>query len=394
MRVGIAVDLYHNIKEFSYGVNSGIGGTQYTTLILAILLRSKYDVTIFCDQEFNLDGINVEKRSQIKKLSPEDVIIFPTSAYRSDISETRARIIPWSHNNNDKVLDIVSEIAYSIVILSDIHYDLLRWHPASSKMTVIPNPFTPSLYDYSDEFEDYVVYMGALVPGKGFHYYAKFSDQFLRGRNTKLYVIGGSRIYGQQRESMGELGVTSESYERTFLPYVEKLVEAGQIVFTGVLGPECFTLARKAKLGLVNPTGRTEVFPMVNLELMSLGVPSIGGYHLGNVETLYPDERLHIHRPAQIPDKINWLLDNPHFLKEMRPKARKYAETKVDMNRMMGLWSQLIEGVGKKESHPLSRPYSIDCKIPIYVLSKLGLRMKFDNSLGRLILRLHSFLSY
>jgi glycosyltransferase involved in cell wall biosynthesis len=374
MRVVFPADVY-NISSFDPALpNPGIGGTTYITLVLASALAQTYNVSILTDSELRVPGLQIQPRRVLKDLSDRDVVVCSLNNYSEDIETSRARLVLWAHNTFDPKLDRAARRAERIVVLSGPQYDHLRWHIAAPKMQIIPHPFDASIYEYENEVEDYIVYLGALVPAKGFHHYARHMGAVLNGRRTKLLVIGGSLTYG--REASGRLGVTTQEYEEEFWAHVAPFVAAKQVEFLGNLGLEKLSLIRRAKLALTNPTGSSETFCLSNLECMAMGTPVMGGFHKGMTATLYPDSRLTFLRTREIPGKINALLDNSPLLARFRPRVRAHAESKSDVPAVVAAWSEVF-GRTAIPAYPLSQPHWIDMKVPIYLASILGIRGAF-----------------
>ena len=64
-----------------------------------------------------------------------------------------------------------------------------------------------------------VVYMGALVEGKGFSELCSIWPSIINEvPNATLLVLGSGSLYG--RIKLGPLGIAEESYERKFASYI------------------------------------------------------------------------------------------------------------------------------------------------------------------------------
>jgi glycosyltransferase involved in cell wall biosynthesis len=379
-----------NLRDFDYRApNPGIGGTWYACLEIMQRLAARHKVYWHSTNQLALEGVERVPRGERTELfRDEDVVIYPVSALREEMLALRGRHVPWLHNLNDPRLDVLYRRAERIVLVSSQHYDALRWHRAAPKMYVIQNPFDASMYDYRAQHEDYIVYLGALTEGKGFHLYADVMADALQGLQTKLYVVGGSMTYGIRPG--GGLGVAQEEYESRFLPPIRRLVEEQRIVFKGNLGLERLALIAGAKLALINPTGRTETYGYSGLECMACGVPVAGGYHFGLIETLYDDEDLKLHSVAQIKPKLTRLLRNPEHLQELRPKVRAFAERMSNIDEVLNRWEQLFTGNVAKQPL-LSKHYFVDQKIPKLLIDLAHLNMEFKDidRLRRLARRSH-----
>jgi glycosyltransferase involved in cell wall biosynthesis len=340
-------------------------------------LAARHKVYWHSANDLSLDGVEKIPRGQrLELFGGEDLVIYPVSALREEMLALPGRHIPWLHNLNDPRLDIVYRRAERIVLVSSQHYDALRWHRAVKKMYVIQNPFDASMYQFQSEFEDYIVYLGALTEGKGFHLYADAMPDALHGLQTKLYVVGGSMTYGIAPG--GGLGVAESKYESRFLPPIRRLVDEGRVVFKGNMGLERLALIAGAKLALINPTGRTETYGYSGLECMACGVPVAGGYHFGLIETLFDDEDLKLHSVAQIKPKLTRLLRNPERLAALRPQVRSFSEQMSNIDQVLDRWERLI--AGRVDKQPLlSKHFFVDQKIPKLLIDLAHLNIEFKD---------------
>ena len=201
-----------NLKAFDYRLaNPGIGGTWYACLQIMQRLAARHKVYWHTATTLAIEGVEQVPRGQgLSLIGARDMVIYPVSALQDGMLELPGRHIPWLHNLNDPRLDVVYRRAEKIVVVSSQHYDALRWHRAARKMYVIQNPFDASMYRYNADSEDYIVYLGALTEGKGFHLYADALGDAMDGLNTKLHVVGGSMTYGIAPG--GGLGVAEAKY--------------------------------------------------------------------------------------------------------------------------------------------------------------------------------------
>ena len=365
-----------NLKSFDYRLpNPGVGGTWYACLEIMQRLAARHKVYWHSASDLALEGVEKVSRGQRQELfGASDLVIYPVSALREGMLALPGRHMPWLHNLNDPRLDDVYRRAERIVVVSSQHYDALRWHRAAKKMYVIQNPFDASMYQYQGASEDYMVYLGALTAGKGFHHYAEALDDVLEGLQTKLYVIGGSMTHGIAPS--GGLGVAECGYENRFFPPIRRLVEDKRIIFRGNMGLERLPLIAGAKLALINPTGRTETYGYSGLECMACGVPVAGGYHYGLIETLFEDEDLKLHSVADIKPKLVRLLRNPERLAALRPQVRSYSEQMSNIDRVLDRWERAFAGTIEKQGL-LSKRYFVDHKIPKLLIDLGHLNFEF-----------------
>ena len=117
-----------------------------------------------------------------------------------------------------------------------------------------------------------VVYVGSLVPYKGFHLLAQAWPQILKCvPDAELYVIGSGKLYNE-KNSLGKWKLAESSYEELFMPY---LVNGSQIIpsvhFMGVMGKSKEEILLKSRVGVPNPSGITETFCLSAVEMQMCG---------------------------------------------------------------------------------------------------------------------------
>ena len=140
----------------------------------------------------------------------------------------------------------------ALVCVGKEQYDFLMDSPVHDKIVHIDNGVhvascSPGALTYKDS--RLVVYLGALVPQKGFQILAAAWPEILkRVQDARLSVIGSAKIYDEDAK-LGPLGVAEERFERDFL--LPHLADAAgkvhpSINFHGQLGREKYQILRKA----------------------------------------------------------------------------------------------------------------------------------------------------
>src|SRR6202035_206908 len=106
--------------------------------------------------------------------------------------------------------------------------------PCHYKSTyIVPGFYVTPRSNGSNVKERRAVYVGSLVPQKGFHRLARLWPRIRRACPTaELDVIGSSRAY-QPNEQMGALGVASRSYENLILRYLRNDPAKYGVIFHG-----------------------------------------------------------------------------------------------------------------------------------------------------------------
>jgi len=167
------------------------------------------------------------------------------------------RIVYVGKETNDLMRDDISFLR-SDYIFNCIHLDKNR----ISQAKLYPNKKRGHI----------VVYMGSLVPLKTFHVLAELWPRILkRVPDAQLYVVGNGKVYGDN-VSLGKYGIAEESYENLFMPYLTcngKILDS--VHFMGALGEEKNDILLQAKVGVPNPTGKSETFCICAVEMQAMG---------------------------------------------------------------------------------------------------------------------------
>ena len=136
-----------------------------------------------------------------------------------------------------------------------------------------------------------VVYMGAVIPSKGLHLLAKAWPEVKKTvTDAELFVIGNGNLYSRNKETtnLGPLGLAESDYEKMFSKYItenNKLIEG--IHLLGVLGKEKYDVLAEMKVGVPNPSGRTETFCICAVEMQMMGARIVSKRCAGYLDTVY-----------------------------------------------------------------------------------------------------------
>lgn len=285
--VGESVDAREVVKG-----NPGVGGTQYCMLELAHYLnqQSHYKVTIFASRTYVLErGLEFIKISGDNTLCETiqsmrfDILIlsqFRNRALEHDIAKMNCKVVVWSHNylysDFCNFINNTSNVKANVFVGKQ-QYDRYIDHDVIKKSTYIYNMFfdnSPHLERHNDSKT--VVYMGALVEGKGFAELCSIWPDIIKEvPDAQLLVMGSGALYGDAK--MGTYGLADQAYEDKFIKNITdkdgKLVPS--VHFLGVVGEGKTDLFRKASVGVVNPSGRTETFGMGVVEMAEAKLPVV-----------------------------------------------------------------------------------------------------------------------
>ena len=279
--------------------NPGIGGTEYSILLLAQVYKEVYpkdEVMLFATKEGMLPKVDaveimINPMEIYKKFKQNQADLLVISAvYRGEplsqkffemIEMNKIKTIFWGHNFY--LNDFCNRIANCNYVKANVfvgrqQYDRYLDHKIIKKSTYIYNMYQSPVYERRKENTNHVVtYIGSLVPLKGFHVLAQSWKRIIAEvPDAKLNVVGSGKLYGRNSK-LGKYGIADEAYEKQFMP--ELTEDNGRIMssvqFLGVLGAEKGEVIQKTCVGIVNPTGRTETFGISALDFESLGVPVV-----------------------------------------------------------------------------------------------------------------------
>ena len=179
----------------------------------------------------------------------------------------------------------------ALVCVEYEQHELSRDSAIQSKLTYIVNPFFLdgfALDEPPNEEPFLVVYLGALVPQKGFHRLARVWPKVVEQLpEAQLAVIGSGSLYDHS-QVMGKYGIAEQEYEKLIVGYLsdENGVLDSSVNFLGKLGIEKKQWLYKAAIGIANPTGHTENCPGSALEFQACSTPIVSGSYYGLLDTV------------------------------------------------------------------------------------------------------------
>lgn len=276
--------------------NPGIGGTEWLFVAVSSLLANRDNeietvlyTTVSGAFPVGIDNVVVKDLSEAIELADSsgfDYLVVKHLADniisgRLDVRTKHLQIICWCH-----VFVCHWELDYyaqnhlisKVVFVGREMYDLYRDHKIYQKATYIYN-CVPSgnaremvqKVPYHSR-RNVVVYVGSLVPFKGFHLLAQAWPQIIEEvPDAEMYVIGSGKLYDKNSQ-LGEWGIAEESYENSFMSF---LTQSGKIIpsvhFMGVMGEDKKEILLKSKVGVPNPSGITETFCLSAVEMQMHG---------------------------------------------------------------------------------------------------------------------------
>ena len=153
-----------------------------------------------------------------------------------------------------------------------------------------------------------VVYIGSLIPSKGFHLLAKAWNVIIKEvPEAQLYVIGSGKLYGRGRK-LGKWNIADDQYEEEFMPY---LTSGGKVLpsvhFLGIMGDEKYDILSECKVGVPNPSGVSKTFGYTAVEMEFMDCEVVTIKCPGYLDTVCKKENLY-DNPDDLADKVISLL--------------------------------------------------------------------------------------
>ena len=275
------------------------------------------------------------------------------------------KIIVWCHNfveTKDWNFYAKSHLIERVIAVSREQSDAYRDHRLYLKTdwifncVVIPDNYLKNLTPNPNR-DPIVTYIGAIIPGKGFHLLARAWPKVLQEiPNAELYVIGNGGLYGGHVE-FGKWQLAEKSYENSFMGFLTKENQLlPSVHLMGVLGNEKFDILRRTKVGVPNPSGLTETFCNSGVEMQMTGAVIASRRCIAYMDTVYNGTL--VKDPNQLAKAI---------IKELRSKEDRYAETRkyieenFSPNVVVAQWEKLfLEAIpNSKKLHatlPLTNP--------------------------------------
>ena len=290
--------------------NPGMGGTEYMIIIIAYLLSMRDNGLRISIYGLNkLSGIGTLEFHVVESLESAIVnamtdgcecLIFKhhSSYINKGVFEKKnlfLKLIPWCHNivyETDLDYYAYTPSIYKIIYVSKEQLDLYRDHKSFYKSIYIYNcvnthgVFQRVCANPILNRKNVVTYMGSIIPVKGLHWLAEvWKDVLKEVPDAELYVIGSGKLYDNNQE-LGPYNIAESSYENKIMPYFSKngMINSN-IHFMGILGNEKTDILLKTKVGVPNPSGRTETFCLSSVEMQLYGASVVIGNSPGAVET-------------------------------------------------------------------------------------------------------------
>lgn len=368
--------------------NPGCGGTEYMSVAIPFFIRKNGQDTVepilFTEYPGNLPS-NISQipsgdlKGALNKAIEANCSYFvykPSQSNHEEIkmvidtvSGTNIGVITWLQltPTNNILMTIANHPAFkAVVCVEHEQFDSIRDHPVFRKALVIPNAI--SLVPYKKfgrlpiaDRELQIVYLGSLVPQKGFSRLAKAWPQVIKSvPDASLMVIGSGKLYNE-RQSLGKWGVATEAFEKKWIrPYLSSKNgdPIPSVKFLGVLGEKKIEYLMNSRIGIVNPVGRTETFCISAIELQAAGTPAIGGAYGGLFDTIQNGKTGYlVKNNYALSSRIIQLLKNDQLAQIMSDNAVAFIERKYEISRVAQYWLELFSklDIGDRELSNLKR---------------------------------------
>ncbi len=358
--------------------NPGIGGTEFEFLLIAqALARRNPDIRVSLIAPLKL------RVNAVRQLTSDDtpdalrrlcrregvtVLVMESrvdSEYLEVFRNENVRLILWAHcfTSRERIREIERNPAVrQLVCVGHEQLEMLRDHDVFSKATFIYNcvpvpEFLPKMVKQHpfEEREPIVAYLGSLHYMKGFHLLAAAWRRIRAAvPGATLHVLGGT-----SGETLGPCGIASPKYESQFVQHLlesdGKLMDS--VVFHGNVGKEKWEMLCRAKVGVPNPSGRSETFCLSLIEMLLGGarVTTIASPTARDVSP-FPEDLYR--KPEKLADSVIALL--------LAERAPDYEATVKLLTERFGLvsvlarWRECLFAVAE------DRPVFPDEKLVVY----------------------------
>lgn len=353
--------------------NPGIGGSEYCFVMLMyhLSLDQQYEMVCYHLKHNQLpprvsERIVESEVQAIENASKDkvDVFIIRSPAERSvfaAIDHFKVNTISWAHNyliGESVRLHQQSEYIKRVVFVGRQQYDRYIDCTLIHKSAYIFNMVSEPARRRNANPRNHVTYTGNLIFDKGFHILARcWKDILKRVPDAELHVIGSVKIYDEKSE-IGKYGIAEPDYEKLFMPYLTD--QAGNVLpsvqFHGALGAEKSKIYEETKVGVVNPSARTETFGLSAVEMSLLGIPVCTRGKNGLLDTVVHGQTgLLSNTPMGLTKNIVRLLKDDALNNSLGENAIAYAQ-RFAPERITEEWKQVINDVHNNIAPKYVRP--------------------------------------
>lgn len=350
-RPGVAVE--------SESSNPGLGGAEFEAIQLAFALeRSRRLESVSLWMPLNKVELGPSRISQIPSTNgaPSDgrtvLITSCSELLKLPRSLTRGlKIIAWSHHPHDETIRKVAKehnIAAVVSVGQYAYHSNQTWAPRSHVMLrnlISPLGIAPEgSFTARSELGNFTIgHISSLHPSKGFsaisRAWPKIHKEFPEAR---LEVIGGRSLYGDT-ENHPLIPMDYSQGEAVLRNLGESI---STVHFLGRIDDGVDKVMARWRLGLLNPSGKSEADPASFKDMARAGVPVLAGYDYGLSDFLHDFPDLRIRREDQIADRAISLLRDEQKLSRISKELIRFAGRLVENNKQIEAgWLQLLLAV-------------------------------------------------
>ena len=346
--------------------NPGCGGTEYLFAALpsylATLEAHKYQILIIANHVGRLPGNvrslrarSIEDAAHRAKDEGCGLFVYrprrhPQTSFLSLIDRLQLSTVAWAHITPIEIhLRALAKSTYvkAVICVGREQHDLAWDTPIWPKLTCITNGFDVDGFRLANppaKDPSLVVYLGALVPQKGFHLLARAWPRILRRHpEARLAVIGSGALYGAAE--LGPWGVAAPDYEVQFAPHLAGADRRphSSVSFLGGLGLEKKEWLYRASVGIPNPTGQTENCPGSALEFQACGTAVVSAARFGLFDTVRDRETGLLGRGENdLVNNICALLDDPARAERLGRNGVRFVREAFDIGAINADWHDLF----------------------------------------------------
>lgn len=350
--------------------NPGAGATEFMTVLVASeLSKRSVDVTLLTTATGSFPvALNVKKVNDINEaihFSASNQLFLTIRAYISDFdiilekinTHRELKVIIWAHltpNQNSLKTIAKTPQVKAVICLENNQRVRMGDSLAHQKLLTVPYGITGNteLVRVSEN-SNTLVYVGALVPQKGFHLLADAWPRIEKAfPDAKLYVFGSGRLY-DSRIDLGPRGIATKDYENRIFrrlnqnsPNVEFLGNADPVLRNSILD--------KCKLGIINPSAQTETFCLSAVEFEQRGVPVVGGRKYGLLDTVKHKQTGYlVLKPSNLHKHIIHLLQNNSRIETFGLQAQQFVFEKFNLSKVIDRWYNVFEALSDSSKVPI-----------------------------------------
>lgn len=115
------------------------------------------------------------------------------------------------------------------------------------------------------------------------------------------------------------------------------------VYFAGLLGTEKIEILQNADVGVINPSGFTEVCPASALEIQACGTPVVSGAKWGLLDTvLHKQTGLLGNNDRELRQNILYLLNNPTVARELGANGIDFVKNNFSPQLITKQWLELF----------------------------------------------------